>query len=81
MSDILKFEKQLPLSEAVGDPVPGMQWVKPFDVAATFNMRGWLRKAVEAQGARMTGGSVGPDDADIDIELDGCKFNICIRAL
>lgn len=63
------------------NPLPDAEWEQPFDVVATFNMRDWLRKAAETQGAHFTGGSVGPDDADIDIELDGCKFNITIRAI
>lgn len=81
MSDMLKFDKPQTIAEVVGGPLPDAEWIKPFDVTATFNMRGWLQKAVEAHGARMTGGSVGPDDADIDIELDGCSFNIRIKPL
>lgn len=51
------------------------------DVPAFFNMRDWLQKAVEAKGAKMVGGGIGMGQADIDIELDGCKFNISIKPL
>lgn len=51
------------------------------DMEAAFNMRGWLQKACEAQGAKMTGGGFGGGVADIDIELDGCHFNLTIKAL
>lgn len=55
--------------------------LQDMDVEAFFNMRGWLQKAVEAQGAKMTGGGVGMGQADIDIELDGCAYNISIKPL
>lgn len=51
------------------------------DVEAFFNMRGWLQAAVEAKGAKMTGGGLGMGQADIDIELDGCAYNISIKPL
>lgn len=51
------------------------------DVEAFYNMRGWLQKAVEAQGAKMVGGGVGMGQADIDIELDGARYNISIKPL
>jgi hypothetical protein len=49
------------------------------DVEAFFNLREWLQKAVEAKGAKMVGGGIGMGQADIDIELEGCRFNISIR--
>ncbi len=51
------------------------------DVEAFFNMRKWLQDAVEAKGARFVGGSVGTGVADIDVELEGSRFNITIRPL
>jgi len=55
--------------------------LEEMDVEAFFNMRGWLQKAVEAEGAKMVGGGIGLGQADIDIELDGCRYNISIRPL
>lgn len=49
------------------------------DMESAFNMRDWLQKACEAKGAKMVGGGFGFGQADIDIELDGCRFNISIR--
>lgn len=51
------------------------------DVGAAFNMRDWLQKACEARGAKMVGGGFGMGQADIDIDLEGCRFNISIRPL
>lgn len=51
------------------------------DVDAAFNMRGWLQSACEAKGAKMVGGGFGMGQADIDVELEGCRFNISIRPL
>ena len=51
------------------------------DVNAAFNMRDWLQGACEAKGGKMIGGGFGMGQADIDIELEGCRFNISIRPL
>lgn len=51
------------------------------DIHAAFNMRDWLQKALEAKGAKMIGGGFGGGQADLDIELEGCKFNVSIKAL
>lgn len=51
------------------------------DVESFSNLRNWLQKAVEAQGAKMVGGGIGMGQADIDIDLDGCRYNISIRPL
>src|SRR5258708_45779 len=48
------------------------------DMEAAFNMRDWLQQACEAKGAKMIGGGFGGGVADIDILLDGCKFNLTI---
>lgn len=55
------------LAEDFGDPV------------TLLNSREWLENAVEAKGARVTGGGCGGGQADIDIVLEGCKFNLSIR--
>ncbi len=55
--------------------------LEEMDVEAFFNMRNWLQKACEAQGGKMVGGGVGMGQADIDIELDGCRYNISIKPL
>ncbi|KKM69760.1 hypothetical protein LCGC14_1447560 [marine sediment metagenome] len=49
------------------------------DVEAFFNMRGWLKKAVETAGATVEGAGVGMGQADIDITLEGHRYNISIR--
>lgn len=49
------------------------------DVHAFLNMRDWVRAAVEAKGARFTGGGVGCGVCDLDIELEGCHYNITIK--
>ncbi len=51
------------------------------DVQAFINMRDWLTKAVEAQGALSVGGGIGMGQADIDVMLEGCKYNISIKPL
>lgn len=51
------------------------------DTEAFFNMREWLQKACEAAGGKMTGGGIGMGQADIDIELEGCRYNISIKPL
>ena len=55
--------------------------LEEMDTEAFFNMREWLEKAVEAKGAKRVGGGIGMGQADIDIELDGCRYNISIRPL
>jgi hypothetical protein len=51
------------------------------DPVQLFNMLDWLQKVVEAAGAKMTGGSCGMGEADIDVELEGHQFNITIKPL
>lgn len=51
------------------------------DIDAAFNMRDWLQAACEAKGARIVGGGFGMGQADIDVELEGCRFNISIRPI
>lgn len=63
----------------VGPPAHGM--ADGSDPHVSFNMRDWLKAAVEAKGARMIGGGIGCGGADIDVLLDGCKFNITIKPI
>lgn len=51
------------------------------DIEAAFNMRDWLQNACEAKGGKTVGGGFGMGQADIDIELEGCRFNISIRPI
>ncbi len=48
---------------------------------ANLNMRDWVKEALEAKGAKFTGGGVCADYSDIDIELEGMSYNIKIRPL
>lgn len=56
-------------------------YVGDMDAEAFFNMRDWLQEALEAKGARKTGGGMGCGQADIDIELEGVHFNVSIKPL
>ena len=49
------------------------------DLEAAFNMRGWLQKACEAAGGKMTGGGLGCGCADIWIELEGHEYMVTIK--
>jgi hypothetical protein len=55
--------------------------IAEMDVEAFFNMRDWLTTAVEAKGAKRVGGGIGMGQADIDVDLDGCRYNISIQPL
>lgn len=48
---------------------------------ASYNMREWVRKALEAKGAKFDGGGFGLGGSDLDIEVEGMKYNIKIRPL
>jgi hypothetical protein len=63
------------------EPSPFGMTLDEMDTTAFFNMRDWLQKAVEGKGAKMVGGGIGLGQADIDIELEGCRYNISIRPL
>lgn len=49
------------------------------DPETLLNSQSWLQKSLEAKGARITGGGGGGGQADLDIELEGCEFNVSIR--
>lgn len=51
------------------------------DPTSLFNSRKWLQEACEAKGAKTIGGGCGMGQADIDIILEGCKFNVSIRPI
>lgn len=69
----LRLEPQRPpgraLAEGFGDP------------ETLLNSRQWLREALEAKGAQQIGAGCGIGQADIDILLEGCRFNVSIRPL
>ena len=49
------------------------------DVEAFFNMREWLREAIEAKGAEITDQGIGMGKADIGFMLHGAPFMVTIR--
>lgn len=67
MSEPLKPHPVVPLAE--------------MDIQAFFNLRDWLERALEAAGARTTGGGMGLGAADVSIEMDGFGYVVSIRPL
>jgi len=59
----------------------GLAGIAAEDVEAYFNMSDWLQAACEAKGAKMVGGGIGCGQADIDIELEGHRYNISIKPI
>lgn len=53
----------------------------PQDWQANYNMREWVRSALEAKGAKFDGGGFGAEFSDLDMELEGMRYNIRIRPL
>lgn len=53
----------------------------PKDWEANLNMRNWIQKALEDKGAEIIGTGVGAYQSDLDIEIEGMKYNIRIRPL
>ncbi len=51
------------------------------DTEAFFNLRGWLRKAIEAHGAEVTDSGIGAGQADLAFNMDGGRFEVSIRPL
>lgn len=49
------------------------------DVEAFFNIREWLRGALQEAGAKIEGGGVGMGQADLDFSIDGAPFNVSVR--
>jgi len=68
---------------------PGERFVvsEGMDHLAALDMRNWVQQALEAKGAKITGGGVsfspstGRGDCDLDIELDSCWYNITVRLI
>jgi len=52
----------------------------PGDWKANYNMRCWVQEALEAKGAEITGAGFGACLSDLDIELEGMRYNIQIRS-
>lgn len=68
---------------ATGEPSmdPNAQPLSAMDVEAFLGMRDWLERALAAQGAKTAGAGIGCGQADLDIELDGHRYNVSIRPL
>lgn len=49
------------------------------DAESLWNSRRWLEAALTAKGAKVTGAGMGMGQADIDILLEGYKFNVSIK--
>lgn len=49
------------------------------DMEAAFNLRGWLQKALEVAGGKMTGGSIGGGKAEVWVELEGRTYEVTIK--
>lgn len=60
-------------------PPPPNKLSDPEHWEANYNMREWVRKALEEQGAECTGAGFGACMSDLDIELEGMRYNIQIR--
>lgn len=78
-----QYDSTDPNAVSASDPAkyPFGSYLHEMDTDAFFAMREWLTKAVEAAGAKKDGGGIGMGQADIDVELDGCRYNIAIRPL
>ncbi len=62
------------------EPVPGLKLSDDFGDAETlFNSREWLEKALVGNGAKITGKGCGLGQSDLDVEIEGFKFNVSIR--
>lgn len=63
-------------------PVPNLELDPDFgDPAQLLNMRKWLERACEAQGAKVTGGGIGMGTADVDIQLEGHGYYLTIKPI
>ena len=62
--------------------LPPLALVDDFgDPETLFNSRSWLQKALEDKGAKIIGAGCGGGGADLDIVVEGCRFNVSIRPL
>ena len=46
-----------------------------------INLRDWLRAALESAGGQTTGSGVGCNFVDIELELQGCRFDVTIKPI
>lgn len=69
------------ISPKPNNELPDLVLHEDFGGEDMFNMRDWLQKALEAQGAIKRGAGCGMGEADIDIELEGCKYNVRIKPI
>ena len=61
---------------------PFGEFVDEMDTEAFLNLRDWLEAALKAAGAKeSTGMGIGGGQADIDIELEGMRYNVSIKPL
>ena len=89
MSDdkIAKFPTKPVAVETADLPPMAMAGEQPLgfdsadEIGPAMNMRDWVRDALEAKGAKMIGGGIGFGQCDIDIELEGCAYNLSIKAI
>ena len=52
------------------------------DPETLLNSRNWLEKALKSAGAKFDGSAgIGCGQADIDIKLEGCRYNVSIKPL
>ncbi len=48
------------------------------DIEGMSNMRAWLEGALKAKGAKVTGGGIGMGSADVEMTLEGFKYDVSI---
>lgn len=85
-------DKIIPLAshkatQSPASPVPAnVEMAGDFLLAPSFgdpetllNSRDWLQGALTSSGATVVGGGCGGGQADLDIDLQGCRFNVSIR--
>lgn len=58
---------------------PAVSLAQQMDVEAAFNMRGWVQKALEAKGGEIVGAGIGCGGCDLDVVVEGFKFNVWIE--
>lgn len=51
------------------------------DPETLLNSRDWLKAALKSKGAKVDGGGIGCGQADLDIEIEGCRYNVSIRPI
>lgn len=46
-----------------------------------INLRDWMRKALEAAGGQTTGSGFGCSWVDIELEIDGHRFEVTVKPI